>query len=339
MSKTQDEADKHKAGRLDGDPRAETKAVDVEVPRVYSVSELMRDARTRAFTKNTSPTCTTGHYKLDKVTGGIRRGFTWLFGADTSFGKSSWLVSVADENLKAGKRVLIVSSEDTPDVYADRLMARRSGVNAMNLRDQRLTDDEIVAVTDVANAAEPVPVYIDARRAKVEELVPHLRAVIREHKIDVVAFDYIQEFQSKKRWQDERVKYREIASQLRHVAKDEKIAAVLFSQLTMNSETKIPNRHNIRECRDIANAAEVIIIGFEPGEEIEGADGMIPKGTKCLFVDKVKNGPRGGKLPMDWNAHSACFNTVKNPEQQAYDRHVPEDVQNFGDNVGEKDPW
>lgn len=315
MGQAPDEAELNQAGKLPENPRVGTKPVSMAVPRVHTVRELLTAAAVRSMSKETSTTCTTGHHRLDSITGGIRKGFTWLFGADTSFGKSSWLISVADENLKVGKRVMICSSEDMPDVYADRLLARRAQVSARNLRDRQLLGSEASRITEVVNRAESVPVYLDARRWPVEDLTQHLKVIIREEKIDIVAFDYVQEFQSKRRWQDERVKYREIASQLRHVAKDANIAALLFSQLTLSQDTKIPNRSNIRECKDIANASEVIVIGFEPDKEIPTVKGpAIEAGTKCLFVDKCKNGPRGVKFPMFWDDMSASFSAVESDE-------------------------
>lgn len=315
MASAPDEAELAKANKLPSDPSVGTKPVAQQVPRVHTVRELLTAAAVRSLSKEVSNSCTTGHYRLDDITGGIRRGFTWLFGADTSFGKSSWLISVADENIRRGKRVLICSSEDMPDVYADRLLARRANIRAKALRDRDLLKSEVSRVSEVVNRSEAVPVYLDARRWPVEELTKHLKVIIKEEKIDIVAFDYIQEFQSKKRWQDERVKYREIASQLRHVAKDANISAILFSQLTLNQETKIPNRSNIRECKDIANASEVIVIGFEPDKEIPTAKGPpIEAGTKCLFVDKCKNGPRGIKFPMFWDDISASFSAVESDE-------------------------
>jgi replicative DNA helicase len=315
MGAAPDEAELAKANRLPTDPRVGTKPVAVEVPRVHTVRELLQGAAVRSMSLEKHTTCTTGHHRLDDITGGIRRGFTWLFGADTSFGKSSWLISVADENIKVGKKVLICSSEDVADVYADRLLARRAQISAKNLRDRSLLQSEVHRVKEVVEKAEPVPVYIDARRWPVENLAPHLRTIIKEEGIDIVAFDYVQEFQSKRRWQDERVKYREIASQLRHIAKDANISAILFSQLTLGQDTKIPNRSNIRECKDIANASEVIVIGFEPDKEIPVVKGpAIEAGTKCLFVDKCKNGPRGIKFPMFWNDVSASFSAVRSDE-------------------------
>lgn len=320
-----DEADMQKAGTLPEDPRAGTKVVAKAVPRVLTVQQLLTASRERAFMRaNDADTLTTGHYKLDNITGGIRKGFSWLFGADTSFGKSTWLISVADENIRRRKKVLICSSEDSEEIYGDRLMVRRAKVDAKRYRDRKLQPDEMQRVLDAEQAAEPVPVYVDAARWPVEDLAPHLDTIIREQAIDLIAFDYIQEFKSSKRWQDERVKFREIASVLRHLGKKNKVASILFSQLTLDQDTKVPTRRNIRECRDIANASEVILIGFEPDSDIKNKDGSIAvdAGTKCVLADKVKNGPRGAKVALSWNRDSACFDEVTDPELERYQHMI-----------------
>jgi replicative DNA helicase len=311
MSGAPDESDMHRAGKLSSNPKEGTRVVSANVPRVVTLSDMLTGARERVFAKEERKFCTTGHYRLDAITGGIRGGYTWLIGADTSFGKSSWLIALTDINIDMGKRVLIVSSEDAEELYADRLMVRRAGVNAARFRDHQLTGEEIDLVLEAEKLAKPVPVYVDARRWAIEDLIPHLKTIIREQKIDVVAFDYVQEFKTKRRYQDERIKFREIASAMRHVAKDAKIAALIFSQLTLSETTTIPTRANIRECKDMANGSEVILIGFETKKQIDvHGKQSIPANTKCFLVDKCKDGPRGAKLPMDWDSDVATFRRV-----------------------------
>jgi len=329
-NKQPDEADRHKAGTLDRDPKSNVRPIALNVPRVHTVLDLLRASEAKLGTKAGELRCTTTHYELDRITGGFRPGFTWLFGADTSFGKSSWLVAVADENIRLGKRVLIVSSEDTEDIYGDRLLVRRAGVNAMRFRDGVLTFEESRAVTEVVARAEKVPVYVDARRYPVEDLAGHLSKIIAEHKVDLVAFDYVQEFRTKRRYQDERIKFREIASVLRHITKDAKIAGAIFSQLTIDEKTVIPNRRNIRDCRDMAHGAEVILIGFEPKDDVVMGGRLVGnKGRKCIFVDKVKNGPRGRVIEMAWSKRRACFDTVPQyfNNEDYYDREKHEEAQ------------
>lgn len=341
-----DEADRHRDGTLPRDPRSGTKQVATRIPRILTEQQVLESSRVRAFRKSKEDTITTGHFKLDWITGGIKPGFTWLFGGDTSFGKSSWLVSVYDENSGwqspwfkkrdvdlQPKRVMICSSEDTEEMYGDRLMVRRARVNALRLRDQKLTPEEMQRVLDVEQSGRLVPAFFDAKGWHTEDLAgeEYLRGqrdkpgplvqAIREHKIDLIAFDYLQEFSSKRRHQDERVKFREIAKVMRYVSKTEKIAGLIFSQLTLDAETKIPTRKNIRECKDVANASEVILIGFEPEKDVTRRNGsvMITAGTKTILVDKVKNGPKGAKVPLSWSKENACFNRVEQPPDSTYD--------------------
>lgn len=335
MSKLEDEADLLKKRALPADPKSNVRPIALQAPRVLTVRDLLVSSCERLSTKDTRVRyCTTGCYELDRITGGFRPGFTWLFGATTSWGKSSWLVAVADENLRRGKKVLIVSSEDTDEVYGDRLMVRRARVDAVRFRSGKLDDEELRRVHDVTARAESLPVYIDARRFPVEDLAGHVGRAIKEHAIDLVAFDYVQEFRTKRRFQDERIKMREVASVLRHVIKDAKISGIIFSQLTTDERTKVPTRLNIRDCRDMAHAAEVIVLGFEPDQDIT-SDGRViaEKGKKCLYVDKVKNGPRNRIVALDWDPDTASFRAQKGPEDEWYDTVIGDQADEFFEDV------
>jgi replicative DNA helicase len=328
--------DQAKAGALPAGPRDATapmndKAVVAEENRpirVYSVRELLEQSVARARSPlDRKGICPTGHYLLDDYTAGMRPGFTWVIAADTSVGKSSFIISIADETIKEGKRVLIVSSEDTESIYGDRLMARRAGVSADNIRKRRSTREELEAMADVAARGEDVPVFVQAGKRPIEKLKKELRGIIRAEKIDAVFFDYLQEFDSNKRHQDERLKYKYIAGEMRELIKSEGITGGILSQLTVSENTKVPTKANIRECKDVANGAEVIALLFKPDEEIKGpspgrdVDGRpidpevkFKKGVRYALLDKNKDGPAGKKIELKWNEHSACFDTVKDPE-------------------------
>jgi replicative DNA helicase len=321
----QDEADRLKAGTLNPDVKSDTKLVAAEVPQVLTVRDILIASGERAMSRERVDTLTTGHWKLDNITGGLIPSMCWLFGADTSWGKSSFLVSVCDENIADKRKCLIVSSEDSEEVYGDRLMVRRSKVNATRYRDRNLNDDEIRMVTEQQNKAEDIPVFVPAYAREggrgsdgwpLEELLPHLGKLCREQKIDLIAFDYLGEFTTKRRFPDERLKFKWMAGLMRKFIRVLKIRGIVFSQLTITTETKVPNRHNIRECRDVANGSDVILLGFQPSEEVRDKAGklLVPSGAKCIYIDKVKNGPRGGKVLMDWNKESACFNRVEDTE-------------------------
>lgn len=320
--KSPDEADQLKDGTLSEDPQVGTKLVSAAVPRVHSMREILTASRINAFSREEIRSLTMGHFKLDLITGGFRPPFSWVIAADTSWGKSSMVVAIADENIKNGKTVLICSQEDTEELYGDRFMVRRSGVSAQRYRDRKLTEGEMKLVVAQEAKGEPLPVFMFTKGWKIEDLVPHWMKLIKEESVDLIIFDYLQEFETKRRFQDERVKYKEIAATLRGVGKAARIPSIVLSQLTITEKTGIPTRANIRECRDVANAADGILIGFEPDKDLTNKEGqvVVEAGTKCVSVDKCKNGERGRKVPMKWNNHSACFDTVKDPELERLDK-------------------
>lgn len=276
-------------------------------PRVYTVKELVDEAVVRAKSKEKLVRCTTGHYQIDELTGGMRPGHAWVFAAESSWGKSSWLIAVADENLKRGKRVLIVSFEDPRTIYADRLLCRRAKVNAKRLRDRKLTEEEKERVSEVARMAESVPFYIEAGNVTIEKLAKQVDALARGEAIDIIAWDYLQEAKSGRRHQDERVRFRETAAIMRDIGRRCECCTIIASQVTEQTGKKYPDKNSIRESRDVANAAEHILIGFTPEENIiKDEKVLITGGTKCIKVDKSKDGQKG-TVAMKWDEEGAFF--------------------------------
>lgn len=307
------------AGDLPNDPGDGAVQVVADVPRVLTVRELVQGAQRRSVSKAIGKGAPTGHYQLDDVTGGLKPGFVWVFGADTSWGKSSFLVMLADESIKAKKRVLIVSAEDSEQIYGDRLLLRRSRVSADNLRKRKLTNEEHDAVAEALRKAEDVPVFLDARGRNVEWICKQVKRLIVEHEIDVVAYDYLQAFDNEKPQQDRRNQVTYIARVLTDSVKTSNVSGIIFSQITVQDGKNHPDKHSIRESRDVSNAAEVVMLGFTPEKQIvRKSDGapLVEAGQKAVLIDKCKDGPRGGLYPMTWNSHSACFDTVIDPEQE-----------------------
>lgn len=294
-----DENDRAKAGTLPDNPGIDSEIV-CEGARVLTVRELLNDSFTRAQTKRIRRSCTTGIAQLDRASGGIRPEFVWVMGAETNWGKSSFLIMLTDDNLKDGKRVMIVTSEDAPSVYADRLMARRAKVSATRLRDGCLLGDEVARCTNVAAKGEPLPVFLDARGMPAESVSANLRQLIAAYRIDLVLIDYLQEMRSEKRHQDRRNEVGFVAGLMRTTIKRGGAGGVIFSQLTMR-DGKEPNKHSIRESDDVPNAAEAVLIG---SNEV-GQNGAILK--RKLLVDKMKDGSKGYTIELDWNEESACF--------------------------------
>jgi KaiC/GvpD/RAD55 family RecA-like ATPase len=320
-----DENDKAIAGTIPSDPaegcepaNGSARKIQEERPRILTVQQLLSSSYARASNTEKPKTLTTGHWRVDEMTGGIRPGHTWVMGADTSWGKSSMAIAIADENIRSGHRVLIVSTEDDESIYGDRLMARRSRVRARDMRDRKLGREDLRKLADVLSKAEPIPVYLDGRGVTFERLTRQIEHVMVTENIDLVFLDYIQECRTKTKHDDDRRMFREIARLFRTVVKKHKRSGIILSQLTISDASKAPTKNEVRECKDMAHGAEVVALGWKPDRDINGKEGVLyEKGSRVLIVDKSKDG-ECGSVALDWDSSSACFNRVLQP-----DNHPP----------------
>jgi replicative DNA helicase len=158
---------------------------------------------------------------------------------------------------------------------------------------------------DVANRGEPIPVYMDAIGKSAEWILRTLPIVVRDHGIDIVFVDYIQEIYAERRFESEQLMLKWVARELRATFKRLSISGTIVSQITPTGER--PRKENVRQCKDIVHGAEVIAIGYEPEKDFETKSaGLIPAGTKCLILEKNKDGPKG-VVPLVWDPRVATF--------------------------------
>lgn len=297
-------------GSLPDDPFA-GKVVSDDVPRIYGERDMLGSVPTVPDRETYG---TTGHWKLDEYTGGLRPGEVWLLGADTSWGKSSFAVMVYDECKRVGKRVLIVSAEDSLATYGARLLRRRARIPAQLLRQRRLDAGHHTRIAAARAESELNAAFIDARGRTVEWLVPSVARAIKEFRFDVVIFDYLGAFECKLAQQDRRNMTRYVARVMTDCVKAAGVCGVLMSQLTLNEEDKIPGKLSYRDSKDLLQMAEVGAIGFiAPDDDGENC----VKGDRCVKLVKVKEGEGvGKKVRLNWHPTIACFDPTLEPEDK-----------------------
>ena len=329
---TEDINDKLIAGKLPGDPNEGAVILSANVPRIKTVAEMLQGSQRRLLDKSYKRGLTTGHAGLDEATGGLVGGFVWVFGAISSWGKSSFLISMADENIKAGKKVLIVSAEDDESLYSDRLLIRRSRVSADRFRKKKLTREEYDATARVIAAGEDSPCFFDARGKSIEWTMARVEELIEEYDIDAALFDYLQRFDSDKRTTDRRMQVNHIYNSISNTCKVRKVPCVIFSQITPSDNKPYPDKYSLRESQDTANASEVVALGFTPEEDLARGDKVLAEARKKnIYLDKNKNGIPDQFFEMNWNNDCACFDTVLSKEKQYYQEVTGGAFDDFGE--------
>lgn len=264
----------------------------------------------------------TGISKLDSATGGLRALDFWTVAAKGNFGKSALALNFADREVCAGGHVGIVSVEDGEALYANRWMARRTGIEAHKFRDHALEPSDIQRASEVVERARGWGVFIDGIGRTVESIASDVRSLSATHGITLWLFDYLQRFICAEKFENERLRIRYIEQCLNNASKQAGCAAVLFSQVTEDKS----GRPHIRDSEDVRNDSTVVLLGYtEAGTELDSAGRTIGNvERKFLILDKVKDGPHGFPVELDWEPHLAAFQRDDRIYQPADDERYPD---------------
>jgi hypothetical protein len=289
----------------ESEPAAAAKTA-IEHYGVLTVRDLCQQVVTRAREGKQPIGCCTGIADLDATLGGFRPGNVTVLGASTSWGKSSLVVATADESIRKGFTPLIVSVEDSPLLYGRRLMCRRSGVNALALRDSECTPEMHRAMIDVLSRAEPEPVLLNAIGKTIEWIVKAVTNLCKERKFDLAILDYIQKTRVAKRTQDRRNEVTYAANLFGDQIKNLGLAGIVCSQLK-RIQGREPVLDDLKESGDLENGAEHVILGHIETTKA----GVVETKDRSIFVRKNKDGPVPlGAIPTPFDEASASFRRV-----------------------------
>lgn len=274
--------------------------------KARTVRESVTVAYKHATERDRRPGARTISKRLDKATGGITPGSVWLLAAGTSWGKSSFIVATAHRALKDGLKPLIVTVEDPERMFGSRLLLARTNVNALRLRQAELLADELRRVTREVHEAEDAPWLLNAIGRTAEAIASDIRSLVVAHGIDLVMIDYVQRMRLAARSQDKRNEINTIGYLMTDAIKESGAGGILFSQLTENENN---GKMKARESEDLHNSAETVLFGKKLVEQEVDSNGKKTgeKKAREIWVEKVKEGPTGFSVPLNWNDHSACF--------------------------------
>lgn len=274
--------------------------------KARTVRESLSVAYKHATERDRNPGCRTISKELDRATGGVMHGAVHLLAAPTSWGKSSFIVGTANRALRDKQRPLIVTFEDPERMFGSRLFLTRTNVHAMRLREARLLNEEHRKLADALADAEDIPWLLPALGRSAEAVASDIRSLVVAHGIDIVLVDYMQRIRLAARSQDRRNEINTICYLLTDAIKESGAGGILFSQLTEDERT---GRLKARESEDLHNSAETVLFGKKKiTQEVDTAGKKTgEKMERELWVEKVKEGPVGFAVPLNWNPHSACF--------------------------------
>ncbi|MDB6080024.1 MAG: putative replicative helicase, partial [Akkermansiaceae bacterium] len=261
-----------------------------------AVKKLSEQMRTIAESGEL-PGLSTGMDPIDTVTGGMRPGELWVVAAETSGGKSVWLLQTAVSAIQMGKRVLIISLEMQASLVVSRMACNLRAVPLGTFTHPRQAGARWLQVaSDCLKGLAEAPLSIhDKGGVTFDQIAGIARCeAVRHGKLDLLIVDYLQLVDGSRRRRDE-TREQEMAGisrGLKSLAKALDCPVATASQ--MNEQGKM------RESRAIGFDADVVLVIEEDG--IRGA--------------KVRNAERGQLFPLKLNGSLQRFERVYVAPQQ-----------------------
>ena len=276
---------------------------------VFTEREIFRALADDFIQQRPLRACTTGLPDLDTDLGGHVAGMVTWFGAATNWGKSSLAIMTYEEATLAGKRVLVVSAEDTRELYARRMLARRANLSAFLLRQRSIPGgDDFQRMLRAVENARDVPFFVHAIGAKVEHIAARIQLMCRAEDIDLVMVDYLQSIGSTRDFKDRRLEVTHVARTLTDAVKTVERgppSGLFFSQIRRLRDGEIPDMHVLKESGDIENMSENVLIGY-----------VRQDGARAIRVCKAKDAAKHDYL-MTWDSLYCGFRGGKRIEKGA----------------------
>lgn len=217
-------------------------------------------------------TIPTGIVPVDRAIGGLIPGSTMVVGARHKTGKSTIALQAAIRAAtdRPDQPHGIITLEDPGALWGLRTLSLMTGINYLRIMRKELSDPEREAIR---RAAERVPrVEIYEGLGKSPDALAGLVTQAHEAGCRLVAVDYVQRVG---RGEEPRHSIIQAMRSLQARAQEHRMALVLYSQVTprfnhQGQEIAEPQPDWVRECRDIAIEARVVVMYWEANGLLHG---------------------------------------------------------------------
>lgn len=229
----------------------------------------------------------TGLYDLDKLLGGLKPGL--IIGAGRpSMGKTSAAIMLAIAAGEAGEGVLFISAETeierlTARALSDRISADYRNITYEQLEKGEINPEELAWMEAAMDWFRGLPIIFDESNTI---SVAHIRRTAKRaarrfeaqgRRLGLIVVDYLGLLQTPAGI--ERATKAEVegekAKQLKTLARELKIPAVVFAQLSRRPEQRDDKRPQLADLRDSGNIeehADVVFLLYRPAYYVERAE-------------------------------------------------------------------
>ena len=254
-----------------------------------------------------------GFTDLDHLTGGFQDTDLIIVAARPSHGKTALALNIATYAATHGFPGAFFSLEMSKGQLIRRELASEGRINAVRLREGRLSNQDWSSLQTAAGHMMDAPVFLyDRGGPTAMEVRAQARRLKRRHGIKWLIIDYLQLCKfPKARSREQEVS--EVARSLKNLAKELQIPVIALSQLNRKIEERSnrrPMMSDLRESGEIEHAADVIIFVYRDEVYHKNTE---HKGIAEITVGKQRNGPTG-EFKLTYRAEYTRFESYHGGE-------------------------
>jgi phage/plasmid primase-like uncharacterized protein/replicative DNA helicase len=299
-------------------------------PLVYAELEARKEGRSKS-------SISTGIGSVDKLTGGLRRGYLSIVAGLPGSGKTAAAIGILAHNAQGGVPCLLFSIEmDRLDIGM-RFVSQRSCVPATTLfsertpMDKRQWDYARTAADDLSRAL----LTIDDRAVTLSQLIEQshkwyadkVRSAGKE--TGMISVDYLGLIRSEEGSENRNREVAAMSQGLKLLARTLRVPVLLCAQLNRQASANggEPELSHLRDSGEIAEAADLVLFPYQwprymnsDGEMVMKPAGENEEAVDKWLVRKNRNGPKGAAA-VKWNAEIMLYTGIGHDEfNQGCDR-------------------
>lgn len=204
---------------------------------------------------------------LDAAINGLKPGRLYVIGARPSVGKTVFGLNAALKCALQGKPVLYINREMEKVDLLKRMAANLSGIDLGGMESGNVPQEDWDKVMDTVTEMNRLPIHI-SNTTKTPAAVRAKAAEIQEqHGLGLIVVDYVQRMSSGEKHNSRVEEVGYISKAIKDMAMELRIPVIMLSQLSRAASNTRPNMSMLRECGDIEQDADVIVLLHAPDYE------------------------------------------------------------------------
>jgi replicative DNA helicase len=210
----------------------------------------------------------TGYTRLDALAGGLTKGEITIIGGRPGHGKTTFMINLLSRMIHSGLRIAFFSRELPNNELLKKLLTLESGRLSYGMVRKGIFEQS--DLQELEYIKEKIQEWYSKEKFVMFDNIrdfPSTASEIRKFKPDVVFDDYLQLISPHGRFQERRLQLEQLVNDYKWVAKENKCALVLASQLNRSIETRIdpiPQLSDLAESGAIEQVAENVFFVYYP---------------------------------------------------------------------------